>query len=266
MTKIGYLLIAILSFTVFVTVGESRLVGQGNASDASPQAIAGWSTRIENALKEGKTEEALREMNQAVESAPKQPQLYLMRGSLLFRSGKINESIVDFDRCIELDPQSKPYLWQRGIALYYAGRYEEGRDQFIVHREVNPNDVENAFWHFLCAVRLEGVEKAQQKVLLSGFDSRVPLMQVQELIQGKTTTQAIIDAVEKSDKGTNAKKLGRFYGYLYVGLYYDALGDDASAKLWIQKCVDENVDGYMGDVAKIHLQMLQAKDKSKSKP
>lgn len=265
MTKIVRVLIAISSFAISFSVGAAPAPGQSPASDTSPQSIAGWSTRIENALKEGKTEEALREMNQAVEAAPKQPQLYLMRGSLLFRSGKVNESIVDFDKCIELDPQSKPYLWQRGIALYYAGRYEEGRDQFVVHREVNPNDVENAFWHFLCAVRIEGVEKAQKKVLLSGFDSRVPLMQVQDLIQGKTTTQAIVDAVEKSDKGSNAKRLGRFYGYLYVGLYYDALGDDASAKQWIQKCVDENVDGYMGDVAKIHLQMLEARSKSKAK-
>jgi tetratricopeptide (TPR) repeat protein len=106
--------------------------------------------------------------------------MYLIRGSLLFRSGKIEQSLPDFDKVIEIDPAVKPYLWQRGIALYYAGKYQEGLDQFAVHRDVNPNDVENAFWHFLCNTKLKGLKAAQKDVLLSGKDQRVPMMQVQE--------------------------------------------------------------------------------------
>ena len=48
----------------------------------------------------------------------------------------------------------------------------------------------------------------------------------------------------------------RFYGYLYVGLYYDALGNKAEAKKWMEKCVDQQITGYMGDVAKVHLDLL----------
>ena len=49
-------------------------------------------------------------------------------------------------------------FWQRGIALYYAGRYQDCREQFESHRTVNPDDVENAAWHFLvcCARRVSG--------------------------------------------------------------------------------------------------------------
>ena len=84
-------------------------------------------------------------MDDAIKSLPSNSQLLSMRGSLKFRSGKIAESIDDFDKCIELNPEVKPYLWQRGIALYYADRFKDGLEQFAVHREVNPNDVENAF-------------------------------------------------------------------------------------------------------------------------
>jgi len=242
-------------------VGES-LLAQDQPPD--PANIRGWTNRIERALLEGKSDVALQEINKAIEQAPLQSQLYLIRGSLLFRSGKVQESLPDFDKVIELDPQLKPYLWQRGIALYYAEKYEDGLDQFEVHRGVNPNDVENAFWHFLCAVKIKGVAAAQRDVLLSGRDTRVPMMQVQDMIQGKTTPEAVVAAAERGRKLEKGNDYDRFYGYLYVGLYYDALGKNAEAKKWMEKCVDQQITGYMGDVAKVHLDLLSKEPKSES--
>ncbi len=241
-------------------------------SDASPFAqppaasdVNGWSDRVEEALRQGRADAALTELERVMDAAANQPQMFLIRGSLLFRVGQIDASLRDFDKCIELDPKLKPYLWQRGIALYYAGKYEEGREQFVVHREVNPNDVENAFWHFLCAAKLDGLEAAQKSVLLSGRDSRIPMMQVQDLIQGKATPEDVIAAAETSRRVVRGADYNRFYGYLYVGLYYDALGNTSEAKKWIEKCVELKVDGYMGDVAKVHLGLLNKSDKQPPK-
>jgi len=228
-------------------------------ADPTPRVLAGWHDRVEKALKDGKADEALREMDAAIKNFPENSQLLSIRGSLRFRSGKINESIEDFDKCIELSPESKPFLWQRGIALYYAERYKDGLEQFAVHREVNPNDVENAFWHFLCNVRLNGLEASQKDVLLAGFDRRVPMSQVQKLIQGKMTTEEVIAAAESGGAGAAGQKLAKFYGYLYVGLYYDALQDTAKAKQWLEKCVEQEGDSYMADVAKVHLKWLNAR-------
>jgi len=233
-------------------------------SVASPMAplqqtddVGGWSERIEKALRDGKAEAALAELDRAIEKVPNQPQMHLIRGSLLFRIGKVEASVAEFDKCIELDPSIKPYLWQRGISLYYVGKYQEGVDQFVVHREVNPNDVENAFWHFLCAAKIDGVEVAQKSILVSGRDPRVPMMQVQELIQGKTTPEAVIAAAEANPRVVRGADYSRFYGYLYMGLYYDALGNQEEAKKWIEKCVELKVDGYMGDVAKVHWDLMK---------
>ena len=227
------------------------------AQEIDPQDIRGWSNRIEQALREGKSDDALKEISQAIEKLPTQSQLYLVRGSLLFRSGKVNESLPDFDKVIELDPPLKPYLWQRGIALYYAKKYQEGLDQFTVHRDVNPNDVENAFWHFLCNAKLNDVATAQKDVLLSGRDLRVPMMQVQDMIQGKATPEQVIAAAERNRKVIDGTDYDRFYGYLYVGLYYDALGFQDKALPWIEKSVAEDVKGYMGDVARVHLDLMK---------
>src|SRR5262245_23425320 len=74
---------------------------------------------------------------------------------------RIRESAAEFDQLARLVPDQAPQLWQRGIALYYAGRYEDCRAQFESHRTVNPNDVENAAWHFLCVARAESPQQAR---------------------------------------------------------------------------------------------------------
>jgi lipoprotein NlpI len=249
----------IACFALLLTL-SSACPSQDTAKDkTAPVSEASWYERVEKALKEGKADDALSEMDAVIKRFPENSQLMSIRGSLKFRSGKIAASIQDFDKCIELSPETKPYLWQRGIALYYAERFKDGLDQFAVHREVNPNDVENAFWHFLCNVRLNGLEASQKDVLLAGFDSRVPLMQVQKLIQGKLTPDDVLSACEKGGAGAEGKKSSRFYGYLYLGLYYDALQDTDKTKLWLEKCLEQDVDGYMADVAKVHLNLLKAK-------
>ena len=254
----------VLATWVFATCSLSPAMAQDREPD--PQDTRGWSNVVEKALREGTADQALEGVNRAIAAAPDLSQLYLARGSLLFRTGKIDESLPDFDKVIAIDPKVKPYLWQRGIALYYAGKFQEGLDQFQVHREVNPNDVENAFWHFLCAVKLKGLAAAQKDVLLSGNDERVPMMQIQQMIQGKATVDQVIAATEKNKRLVNGADYDRFYGYLYIGLYYDAVGNRAKALEWMRKCVALGVPGYMGDVAKVHLDTLEQRNAQPASP
>ena len=94
-----------------------------------------------------------------------------------FDNGRIVESVAGFDAVARLIPAEAPQLWQRGIALYYVGRYQDCRAQFESHRTVNPDDVENAAWHFLCVARAESAEKARAALLPVGPDARVPMRQ-----------------------------------------------------------------------------------------
>jgi lipoprotein NlpI len=90
-----------------------------------------------------------------------------LRGEEHFRQAQIAESIADFDRQVKLQPDQAAQHWQRGIAYYYAGEYDKGARQFELHQTVNPQDVENAVWHFLCVVRAPkgSVEAARKKNL-----------------------------------------------------------------------------------------------------
>src|ERR1051326_2190619 len=115
------------------------------------------------------------------------PQEIFDRAVADFQAGRIAQSVAGFDRVAKLLPAYAPQLWQRGIALYYAGRYKDCRAQFESHRMVNPDDVENAAWHFLCVARAESPGKAKSLLLPVGPDARVPMAEIYQMLRGALT-------------------------------------------------------------------------------
>src|SRR5205823_1008431 len=97
--------------------------------------------------------EAVKDFDKGLVLDPKAAAIYQHRGSEHFTLGHIVESIADFDKFLELRPAEKASAWQRGISCYYAGRFEEGAKQFESGHAKNPDDVEEAVWHYLCNAR-----------------------------------------------------------------------------------------------------------------
>jgi len=176
-------------------------------------------------------------------------------GAKAFFAGKIGEALRQWDREIAEDPTAGPHHWQRGLALYYAGKYQEGRTQFESHQTVNPQDVENAAWHFLCVARLESPEAARKVFIPITHDSRVPMKEIHALFAGKGTPEAVLDAAGK-DATAAALKNQQCYAHLYLGLYHEATGDAAKAKTHLVKAAGEfRQEHYMGKVAQVHCQL-----------
>lgn len=172
------------------------------------------------------------------------------RGEQHFQNGRIQECLADFNRVVALSPEQAPHHWQRGIALYYAGLFAEGAAQFELHRTVNPEDVENSVWHFLCSARSPGgsVEMARAKLIPVREDGRPPMKEIFELFAGKISPKQVLSA------GKAGGDQSRFYADLYVGLYLEALGKKAeSLQLIAQAAVNPKANHYMGDVARTHL-------------
>jgi lipoprotein NlpI len=167
-----------------------------------------------------------------------------------FRNGRVTESATGFDKVAKLLPDYAPQLWQRGIALYYAGRYQDCRAQFELHRTVNPADVENAAWHFLCVARASSPAQAKAALLPVGSDSRVPMRQIYQMFKGEVTPEQML-----ASAGTTPE--GQFYAHLYAGLYFEATGNRERARTEITTAADRyNVGGYMHDVAVVHRNIL----------
>lgn len=180
---------------------------------------------------------------------------YNDRGSEAFKKGKIEESIRDFDKAIELEPRLKPHHWQRGISLYYAGKFEECRKQFEIHKTVNPEDVENAVWHYLCVARTKGVESARKGLIPIRADERVPMMEVYAMYRGESTPTKVLAVAEAGNPGASELNARLFYAHLYIGLFHEAAGNRTAALDHIRKAAkDFAANHYMWDVARVHLE------------
>jgi lipoprotein NlpI len=246
------------------------------------------------ALRAGKAEEALGLANRVVTVAPREPRAYLLRGSVYAAQRRHQEAIADFDVCIRLDPKfaeawqrrgeehfkrteieaslldfdeflklrptARPGHWQRGISLYYGGKFKEGAEQFLAGERVFADDVENAVWHYLCTARFLGSEKARQSLLRIGKDRRVPLMVVYALFAGRAKPEDVWAAVRDGGPAGPELRKRQFYAHLYLGLYFDATGDTKKALEHLSQAADDQgIGGYMGDVARVHRQLLLIK-------
>jgi lipoprotein NlpI len=183
------------------------------------------------------------------------PAILQQRGVQFFTEGKFKEAIQEFDKVIELDPRMEARHWQRGIAYYYAGEYQKGVDQFELHQTVNSQDVENAVWHFICKTRVDGLEAAREALIPIQADGRVPMEQIWNLFAGQGTVQDVLDA---ANRPSSYQRQHLCYAHLYLGLYYEAIGESSLAKEHILMAANEySMDNYMGMVAQVHAETLK---------
>jgi len=263
---------------------------------ASPAAEADeMIKKARAALKKGDAAAALAAAQKAVELEPKSPEALLTRGDAYaaqhkhaeaikdyeaalaldktfliavdrrggerFKLGQVAESIEDFDTYLKTYPKDEPGHWRRGISYYYAGKYAEGARQFYDGRKVFGADVENAFWHYLCNARKDGLEKARQNILaLDGADKRQPMMRIYDLIRGKAKPEEVVETAEKAKLDAEDRNEALFYAHLYVGLNYEAEGDAKKCLEHITRAVEKHPIGhYMWDVGNVHLKLMKKK-------
>ncbi len=205
----------------------------------------------------GKFSDALADWNVYLERHAKEYDPWFQRGCVHFKNGQFKESVQDFDRSIEVRPEAKRHHWQRGISCYYAGLFDEGTKQFEVYQDFDNADVENAVWRFMCMARKENVAKARSAILTIGNDRRVPMRQVYDMFKGTLQPDDVMNAARQGDSKTQARQL--FYAHLYVGIYYDLAGDGAKALDHVSQSASDayRIDHYMGDVARIHRDVLR---------
>jgi lipoprotein NlpI len=238
---------AAIMLLVFVAAARADDVGQFLAEARAATAAA-------------KHDVAVRVYTAALDRDPKLVAVRDARGDSYLKLGKFTEAIADFDAFLAAHPDRAAEHWRRGIALYFAGRYVDGVKQFDLHRTVNPEDVENSAWHYLCNVRATNRDTARKALLPVSKDARVPMAQVLELFAGKLQPRDVIAAADSAGLTGDRLTAARFYAHLYVGLYYEGDGDAKRAKEHITTAVEKyKVPGYMWDVANVHLKTLTGK-------
>ena len=180
---------------------------------------------------------------------------YVRRGMDRFRANNVAGSIEDFKQAAKLEPQSEPHLWQLGISYYYSGDFKPGRELFELHKSVNPHDVENAAWHYLCVARQLDPQAARKALIKidTTRDTRIPMAQVYRLYAGDGSADAVLKAAEAVEKSADAER-ARMYAHLYLGLYYEVHKKAEKAREHMRQSAAAKLkQHYMHDVAKVHL-------------
>lgn len=239
---------------------DEALKAAEEAVKLAPKNANAWFLRGESKARLRMPEEAIKDFDKAYELDNKMISAINQRGGERFKLGQVKESIEDFDAFIKANPGGYEDHWRRGISLYYVGKYAEGAKQFKAGDKVFGNDVENAFWHYLCNARADGVEKARKDILKIGKDARVPMMKVYDLIQGKAKAAEVVETAEKADLKGEDKTEALFYAHLYVGLNYEAEGDSNKALEHLTMAVEKyKISHYMWDVANVHVKLAKKK-------
>ncbi|MCY2995174.1 MAG: hypothetical protein NTY19_46030 [Planctomycetota bacterium] len=206
----------------------------------------------------GKLDLAIADLTQVVTRHAEEADVVQHRGELHFEAGHIVRSIEDFDCYLKARPDQEPYHWQRGISYYYAGEYAKGTRQFEIHKTVNPQDVENAVWHYLCKARLEGVERARTALIEIDRDGRPWALPVYRMFQGRRTPEEVLKQAEQESRSEAMRKDSLFYSHLYVGLFHEAASAKELARKHIETAATQYPSPhYMGAVARVHLQRLK---------
>ncbi|HVK17879.1 MAG TPA: tetratricopeptide repeat protein [Fimbriiglobus sp.] len=201
-------------------------------------------------------------LTELIKLNPKLAFAYDRRGDAHLKLGKFKEAVEDFDAVLGLEPQSAPEHWRRGIALYYAGRYADGVRQFETHRTANPEDVENAVWHYLCNAKATDRVTARKQLIPVRKDARVPMKEVWDLFAGKLKPADVLAAAEKVPADTDKGSEARFYAHLYLALYYEAEADAKKVIEHLTPAVEKyKIGHYMWDVANAHLAKLKVEKK-----
>ncbi len=192
------------------------------------------------------------DLTRALDLEPSQPALSLERGLVRLRLADFKGSVSDLERYAQLRPERAAGLWQLGIAQFYAGRLSDGRRLFELHRTVNATDVENSAWHFACIAHQEGAAAARAAWLPVSGDARVPMAQIQDLMTGKGTADAVLAAAEGVSRG-DAREAALLYAHLYLSLFHGAEGrSDLEARHAAEASKRSLEQGMMGEVARLH--------------
>ena len=246
--------------------------GQDSIGSESPNAeqsdrlkAQALQVRAMRAMQEGDRETATKAADDLRRLTPDDAQTLRLTGDVYLRCGDYKRAVMQFDRYLKLRPEALPGLWQRGIALYFAEQYEEGVKQFEVHRRVNPNDVENAAWHFLCVAKARSFSEAEKLVLPAPNDPRIPMEEVQAMLRDGDT-ERVSSKMTSVPADSPRRDEANFYGNFYLGLYADAKGDEEKALAYLQKSADGVPHHYMGDVARVYVEYLTAQTTNAEDP
>lgn len=84
------------------------------------------------------SQDAIADLNKAIELDPEYSTAYLLRGSTYLLTGNYERALIDFNKVIELDPEYSVAYLNRGIVYKRMGAFESAIEDYDKAIELNP--------------------------------------------------------------------------------------------------------------------------------
>lgn len=167
----------------------------------------------------GDYDKAIKDYSEAINGDPKFAEAFNNRGVAYNDTGEYQEAIADFTSGLALDKWEGRYYANRGVSYYHLKDYPTAQQDFDKAISINSQIVEAFQFRGLISTEGQEFDKA-----LKDFDS------------------ALLVAQAHLQTNPNSPVLLQQIGELYFnrGIVYHHLGNDAQAKLDLQKAKELN--------------------------
>ena len=160
-------------------------IGMCQLTTASARGAQSSSFQLgKDAIKDGRLDDAIKHLSDAIQSDPKNAKAWCARGSCRSVQGKVVVAIPDFDEAIRLDPKYGGAYANRGGAQVLIGNIEAGIEDLTTAIRLDDRDAEayrnrTAAYATLIAKNTDSVDStyslAYMRLALSDADQAVKL-------------------------------------------------------------------------------------------
>ncbi len=234
----------------------SETIGTGKLS-AADMAVA-YCNRSTALSDLGRSDEALRDANEAIRIAPNSVDAIGCRADAYFRAGQFEKSIADYSKAISLGAKSWAYRL-RGVAHVYAGRPEDAGADLVTADELADKEgrAYSDIWLVVSYGRLgKPIPEAIAKRAAAESHGEWPRPAL-AVLTGAMPPQELLKLMD--EKKGDDRQMALAEGYFYLGEYYLASGDLKQAQDYFEKTRSLDVIVYTEHAAaKFELQHMQA--------
>ena len=112
--------------------------------------------------KQGKIDEAIKELNKTLEVNPKYSDAYVVFGLIKLKEKKFEEAIAEYNKAMEINPDNLEARYQRAIVFALQERYEDALAENMKVLEKNPKHANAAYNIGVIYHRTDRLDKAME--------------------------------------------------------------------------------------------------------
>lgn len=165
-------------------------------------------------------------------------------GVYLCLVGKVDEALLELDRALELDPLSVVINWTKGYILWYARKVDESIEQHKKTLQIDPGFIRVHIDIALAYVQIGMFQEAKEEVRKAVLLSDQPPTMTATLGYIYAVSGELQEARKILTELTELSKR-QFFSPYHIGLIHVALGEKDEAFVWLEQSFEAKEDAVV---------------------